>query len=76
MNYTDTAFWTDVLDARFHGATNPYAMVNGGLGVRFAEGRIIAGVKMSNWINENAQQHIFGDVIKRQVLGELKFNFN
>lgn len=76
VNYTDTAFWTDVLDARFHGATESYTMLNGGLGVRFAEGKVSAGVKFSNWLNENAQQHIFGDIIKRHVLGELKFNFN
>ena len=76
VNYTDAAFWTDVLEARFHGATESYTMLNGGLGVRFAEGKVSAGVKFSNLNNANAQQHIFGDIIKRQVLGELKFSTN
>jgi outer membrane receptor protein involved in Fe transport len=76
VNYTDTAFWTDVLDARYHGATEAYTTLNGGVGVRFAEGKVSAGVKFVNLTNETVQQHIFGDILKRQVLGELKFNFN
>ena len=68
-------FWTDVLDARFHGATSSYAMLNAGFGVRLAEDRITAGVKLVNLNNDDAQQHIFGDIIKRQIVGELKYRF-
>lgn len=75
LNYTDSAFWTDVLDARFHGPTESYAMLNGGAGVRFAEQRVTVSVKFTNLNNDDAQQHIFGDVVKRQVVGELKFDF-
>jgi uncharacterized protein (UPF0303 family) len=75
FNYTDSAFWTDVLDARYHGATESYAMLNGGFGVRLAEDRIIASIKVVNLNNDDAQQHIFGDIIKRQIVGELKYRF-
>ena len=50
-------------------------MVNGGGGVRFAEQRMTLSVKFVNLGNADAQQHIFGDILKRQVLGELKFDF-
>jgi outer membrane receptor for ferrienterochelin and colicins len=75
FNYTDSAFWTDVLDARYHGATESYAMLNAGFGVRLAEDRITAGVKLVNLNNDDAQQHIFGDIIKRQIVGQLKYRF-
>ncbi len=75
LNFTDTAFWTDVLDARFHGPTERYTMVNGGVGVRFAEERMTLSVKFTNLNNAKAQQHVFGDILKRQILTELKFNF-
>jgi iron complex outermembrane receptor protein len=75
FNYTDSAFWTDVLDARYHGPTESYAMVNGGFGVRLAEDRITASIKLVNLNNDDAQQHIFGDIIKRQIVAELKYRF-
>ncbi len=75
FNYTDSAFWTDVLDARYHGPTESYAMVNGGFGVRLAEDRITASIKLVNLNNDDAQQHVFGDIIKRQVVAELKYRF-
>jgi iron complex outermembrane receptor protein len=75
FNYTDSAFWTDVLDARYHGPTESYAMLNGGFGVRLADERITAAVKLVNLNNEDAQQHIFGDIIKRQIVAELKYRF-
>ncbi len=75
FNYTDSAFWTDVLDARYHGATESYAMLNAGFGVRLAGDRVTAGIKLVNLNNDDAQQHIFGDIIKRQIVGELKYRF-
>jgi iron complex outermembrane receptor protein len=75
FNYTDSAFWTDVLDARYHGPTESYAMLNGGFGVRLAEDRITAAIKLVNLNNDDAQQHIFGDIIKRQIVAELKYRF-
>jgi hypothetical protein len=75
FNYTDSAFWTDVLDARYHGPTESYAMLNGAFGVRLAEDRIVAAVKVVNLNNDDAQQHVFGDIIKRQIVAELKYRF-
>ena len=75
VGYTDSAFWQDVLDDRFHGTTDSYTLVNGGFGVRWAHDRVTTSIKATNLANDTVQQHVFGDVIKRQVVGELKVQF-
>ena len=32
-------------------------------------------VKVTNLFNEDIQQHIFGDIIKRSVVGEVRFTY-
>jgi iron complex outermembrane receptor protein len=75
VNYQDKAFWTDVLNDPFHGFTNSYTMVNGSFGVKWADGRVITSIKAQNIGNTDIQQHIFGDIIKRSVYGEVRFKF-
>lgn len=74
-SYTDEAYWQDVLDARFAGTTEPYTLVNAGFGVRWAGDRVVTSIKVTNLANEEVMQHIFGDVLKRQVVGEVRFTF-
>ena len=69
---TGRAFWQDVLDARFSGFTAPYTSVNLTAGMKFAGGRYAAALKVTNLTNETIQQHIFGDIVKRQIAGEFK----
>ena len=73
--YTDSAFWQDVLDARYHGTTESYTIVNAGFGVKWAGDKVTTSVKATNLGNRNVQQHVFGDITKRQVVGELKVQF-
>ena len=75
VSFTDEAFWQDVLDARYHGPTESYTLVNAALGVKLNAELVTASLKVSNLFNDAAQQHVFGDFIKRQVLGELRFGF-
>jgi iron complex outermembrane receptor protein len=75
FNYTDDAFWTDVLDARYHGPTDVYATINGTFGVHFAEDRVTASIRCTNLGNVDAQQHVFGDITKRVIVGELRYRF-
>ena len=74
-SYVDDAFWQDVLDARFAGPTEAYTQVNGAVGVRLAGDRVTASVKVINLLDEDIQSHVFGDFLKRQVIGELRFQF-
>jgi outer membrane receptor protein involved in Fe transport len=75
VTYSDSAFWQDVLDDRYHGTTEAYTLVNGGFGVKWLNNRLTTSVKGINLGNQTIQQHVFGDIIKRQVVGELRVNF-
>ena len=76
VNWVDEAFWVDVLDRSTHGATDAYTMVNATFGVKWGkEGRVVTSVKGTNLLNEDIQQHIFGDIIKRSLMGELRVRF-
>ena len=74
-SYVDDAFYQDVLDARFAGPTEAYTQINGAFGVRFAGDRVTATAKVINLLDEDIQSHVFGDFMKRQVIGELRFQF-
>ncbi len=75
VNYASEAFWTDVLDARFWGETDSYTMVNGSFGVRWLNGRLTTTLKVTNMFNQEIQQHIFGDVLKSNITGEVRIDF-
>lgn len=75
VNFVDEAFWTDVLDDRFHGPTDSFTQVNLGLGYRFMDDRAVFSVIGSNIFDEDVQQHVFGDIISRKITAELRFNF-
>jgi iron complex outermembrane receptor protein len=75
VNYTDDAFWQDVLDSRYHGTTDAYTLVNGGFGLKWLGDQLTTTVKVINLLNEDVQQHVFGDVLKRQVIGEVRVVF-
>lgn len=75
VNYSDEAFWSDVLTSAYAGYTDSYALVNATLGVKWNDGRITTAVKVNNVFNEEIQQHNFGDILKRSITGELRFKF-
>lgn len=75
VSYSDSAFWQDVLDDRYHGTTEAYTLVNGGFGVKWAGDRLTTSVKAINLGNADVQQHVFGDVLKRQLVGEVRIQF-
>jgi outer membrane receptor protein involved in Fe transport len=75
VNYSGKAFWTDVRDNPYHGFTDAYTLVNSGFGVRWSEGKVITSVKGINLLNRDIRQHLFGDILKRRLYGEVQFNF-
>jgi outer membrane receptor protein involved in Fe transport len=74
VNHTDKAFWTDVLTSDVYGETKGYTMLNGSLGIRWSE-KATFTVKGTNLTNKAIQQHIFGDILKRNVVAELRLSF-
>ena len=76
ISYQGKAFWQDVLDSRYAGYTDAYTLVNGSFGVKWGQkGRIVTMVKVTNLFNQEIQQHIFGDISKLQMVGELRVGF-
>lgn len=71
VSYSDSAFFQDVLSAPFAGTTGAYTLVNAGFGVRWTD-RFTTAVRAVNLANDEIQQHAFGDITKRQVIGELR----
>jgi outer membrane receptor protein involved in Fe transport len=75
VSYTGEAYWQDVLDLRYAGTTEAYTLVNAGFGMRWARDRVMTSVKVTNLTNKEILQHVFGDVLKRQIVGELRLEF-
>ena len=75
VTYSDSAFWQDVLNDPYHGTTKAYTMVNGSFGVKWLRNRVTTSVKSTDIGNQAIQQHVFGDIIKRSVIAELRVNF-
>jgi outer membrane receptor for ferrienterochelin and colicin len=74
-SYQAEAFWQDVLDLRYHGWTEPYTLLNASAGIRSADGSMTVATRVTNLLNRSIQQHVFGDVVKRAVTGEVRFTF-
>jgi hypothetical protein len=75
VTYTDSAYWQDVLDARFAGITDAFTLWNGAIGYRWLNEKVVTSLKLTNIANQEIQQHIFGDILRRQVVGEVRFAF-
>lgn len=75
INYVDDARWTDVLDSRFHGTTDAYTIVNVSLGIRLADDRVTLSIIGNNIFDEEALQHVFGDIISRKISGQVAWRF-
>jgi outer membrane receptor protein involved in Fe transport len=73
VNYSSEALWVDVLTATYAGFTDPYTMLNATVGVRLADGKVVLSLKGTNLTNEQIQQHIFGDLLKRSIVAEARF---
>jgi outer membrane receptor protein involved in Fe transport len=73
VNYSDSAFWNDVLSAPYHGYTDSYTMLNATIGYNFADGKATISLRGTNLLNEKILQHIYGDLIRRAVVAELRF---
>jgi outer membrane receptor protein involved in Fe transport len=73
VNYASEALWVDVLNASYAGFTDSYTMLNATLGMRLADGKVTVSLKGMNLANSKVQQHIFGDILKRSVVAEVRF---
>jgi hypothetical protein len=75
VHFTDEAYWQDVLDARFSGMSDSFTLVNGAFGVKWLGDKVTTSLKLTNIGNQEVQQHIFGDIMRRQIVGEVRLQF-
>lgn len=75
LNYSDGAFWSDVLTSNFHGFTDSYTLVNGSIGRKWSGGKVTTLVKATNLLNQEIQQHVFGDLLKLSMTFEARLRF-
>jgi outer membrane receptor protein involved in Fe transport len=75
VSYQSSAFWQDVLDSRFHGPTDAFTMTSATVGYKWRGDRLVTSLKVTNIFDEEILQHVFGDVTRRQIIGELRLGF-
>jgi outer membrane receptor protein involved in Fe transport len=76
VGYVGSAYWNDILGVIYSGPTKAYKVVNAGAGVRWGEGRkYTVMLKVSNLANALVQNHVYGDIIKRQIAVEFRMRF-
>ena len=73
--YVDRAFWSDALDQRFWGDTRAYTLVNLSVAYRIDRARSEIAVNATNLLDQKAQQHAFGDIIRRRASVEYRIRF-
>jgi len=74
-NHSDKAFWSDVLTSSYHGYTDAFDLVNATIGAKWANGKVTTSLKSTNVLNQDIQQHVFGDILKRTVVAEVRLLF-
>jgi outer membrane receptor for ferric coprogen and ferric-rhodotorulic acid len=75
VSYASSAFWQDVLDSRFHGPTDAFTIASATVGYKWRGDRLVTSLKVTNLFDEEILQHVFGDVTRRQIVGELRVGF-
>jgi outer membrane receptor protein involved in Fe transport len=71
-SFVDEQFWQDV---GIPGSTAAYTLLDGGLGVHSTDGSMTIALRAKNLLNTAVQQHVFGDLIRRTLTGEVRFAF-
>ena len=72
-NHVTKSFWSDVLTPLYHGFASEYTLVNLSAGVKWRGGTITTMIKSTNLLNRTVQQHVFGDLLRRSIVGEVRF---
>lgn len=73
-SFVDSAYWQDVLPVH-KGTTAAYTVIDAAFGVRSTDGKMTVTARATNLLNRRVQQHVFGDVIRRAITGEVRFRF-
>ncbi|MBZ5499990.1 MAG: TonB-dependent receptor [Acidobacteriia bacterium] len=75
VGYVGSAYWNDVINTIYSGPTKAYTVVNASGGISWRAGKYMTMLKVSNVANSPIQNHVWGDILKRQISGELRVRF-
>lgn len=75
VSYSDRAFFSQGINPFYYGWAEAYTLVGLSVGKRWNDGRVTTAVKAHNVLDEHAQQHVFGDILRRTVVLETRFQF-
>jgi hypothetical protein len=75
VSYAGRAFWVDVLPHDFDGYSPERTTFDATFGAHWAGGKITTTLRGTNLANAEVQPHVFGDIMKRMVLAEVRFRF-
>jgi iron complex outermembrane receptor protein len=73
-SFVDSAFWQDVVTP-YVGTTDSYTLVDGVVGFHSGDRQLTVLARGTNLLNRRVQQHVFGDVIRRALTGEIQIRF-
>lgn len=73
-SFVDSAYWQDVV-APYVGTTDSYTLVDGVVGFHSSDRQLTLMARGTNLLNKRVQQHVFGDVIRRALTGEIQVRF-
>jgi outer membrane receptor protein involved in Fe transport len=73
VSYSDKAFWNDVLNEPYAGYTDAYTMLNATIGVKLADGKATVSLRGTNLLDQEILQHIYGDLMRRSLVAEMRF---
>jgi outer membrane receptor protein involved in Fe transport len=73
LSHSNKAFWNDVLNEPYWGYTKGYTMLNATLGVKLADGKLGVSLRATNLLDQEILQHIYGDLIRRSLVAELRY---
>jgi hypothetical protein len=74
-DHVDRTFWQDVLTSDFWGYVPSYDLVGLRGGVRFPRQDLELEAQVTNLLDRDVRQHIFGDIIGRRITFSLAYRF-
>ena len=75
VNYSDEAFFSQGINPSYYGYADAYTLVGGRIGRRWNNGRLTTSIKALNLLDDEARQHVFGDILRRTLMFEVKYRY-
>ena len=73
VSYADRAFFGVGFNPAYLGYSDAYTLVGASFGKRWLEGQLTTSIKVLNALDDRARQHVFGDILRRTVMLELRW---